>query len=334
MTLQNGGAKTANEREVTFLGAGGAKLAGTLTLPSQPAGAKFPGIIIVTGSGPVDRNGNVGAEFQTNLYKQIAENLAKQGIASLRYDKRGIGGSAANVDPAKVADLAAWENFVDDVSACFRCLQQQKEIDPARTGMLGHSEGGLLVLESADRLRWYRRPPVVLVLASTAGRTIDVVIHEQLVRALTVQHATPEQSKFFLDKNAAITGAIRKTGKVPLDVPAGLAALYPSYIGKFYLGELKADPAKLAAKFPGPVLILQGEKDVQVSAKADAPALDKALKSRTGDAHTLAVIPGVSHNLKPVKNESDPAFAGDMAPEAMSRLSAWLKAKLSGPTRK
>jgi len=88
------------------------------------------------------------------------------------------------------------------------------------------------------------------------------------------------------------------------------------------------DPAELATKYAGPVLILQGERDVQVSARADAPVLDAALHRRRNDDHSLVLVAGASHNLKIVKDDADPGIAGPIAPQAASRLAEWLVAKL------
>ncbi|MBV9866164.1 MAG: alpha/beta fold hydrolase [Abitibacteriaceae bacterium] len=320
------------EREVTFTSQGWVKLAGTLTLPTHAAGVKVPGLILIAGSGPTDRNGNQGA-LHTDLLQQIAAQLARNGIATLRYDKRGIGGSKTDLKDVKWEDYAAWEGFVADAITGLSYLQQQPEIDAARTGFLGHSEGGLLALQAAQTITTTHPPspqmPRVLVLASTPGRPLDVVVREQLSNILKRQHATDEQAQFFLDKNDAIVQEIRQTGAVPKDVPPGLAALYPPYIGKFYRSLLQVDPPQLASQFPGPVLILQGEKDIQVQAAKDAPALDAGLKRRTHDDHQLFVVTGASHNLKAVKDDAEPGFEGLVAPAALDTLTSWLQTKLA-----
>ena len=311
------------EKPVTFTGVGGAVLAGTLTLPAHSGPPAVPGLVLIAGSGPTDRDGNSGP-VQTDLLKQIAQRLAQEGIASLRYDKRGVGGSVMSpADQANLADYVAWENFVGDAAAALHDLQQQPGIDARRTGFLGHSEGGLIALQAAQQTS-ITQPPTLLVLMSTPGRTYDVVISEQLVRILKLQGATAAQTDYFLSKNREIAAAIERTGVVPNDVPPGLAALYPSYIGKFYRSVQLADPAKLAARFSGPVLVLQGQKDVQVSAERDLPVLKAALSSRTRGEYQVSLIPNASHNLKTVTSEADPGLAGPVAPEALSALCGWL----------
>lgn len=326
------------EREVVFAGTGAVRLAGTLTLPTKPDAAPVPGLVLLAGSGPTDRNGNQTG-LRTDVLKQIAAHLAQEGIASLRYDKRGIGANAPLTDPAKLSDFVAWENYVGDTVAGLRYLQQQPEIDPARTGLLGHSEGGLIALQAAHTLQVMpalvttnppsvTQAPQVLVLVSTPGRPLDKVVHEQLAGLLKRQQATPEQMRFFLDKNDAIAEALRKTGVVPNDVPPGLAALYPPYLGRFYHSVLQVNPPLLAAQFSGPVLIIQGAKDIQVQATKDAVALDTALKGRPHDDHELYLVPAASHNLKLVEHETDPGFEGPVVPAALDKLCAWLQVEL------
>jgi hypothetical protein len=323
-------------REVTFTGAGGVRLAGTLTLPPAVAGknVRFPALVLIAGSGPTDRDGNQGEALRTDLLRQAAELLAGIGVAALRYDKRGI--SASQKLPPAGSDwaaFAAWENFVGDAEAALACVRLQPEIDAARAGLFGHSEGGLMALHAADRARGSAKAglPAALVLASTPGRPTDVIVREQLTRILALQKATLEQTKFFLDRNDAIVAAVRATGKVPPDVPPGLAALYPPYLGPFYKSLLALRPTDLAARYTGPVLLLQGAEDVQVSAERDARALDAALAKRRPDRHEMLIAPGVSHNLKPVKGTEDPGFTGPLAPAVAARLRAWAAATLVSP---
>jgi dienelactone hydrolase len=128
-----------------------------LVIPAHQKGKRVPGVIIVAGSGPTDRNGNqLGGEFTTNLYSQLADQLAQQGIASLRYDQRAVGASSSfprpqnpnQPTPAEIKalqDFFDWDNYVGDARDTLRELQQQPEIDPARTALIGHSEGSNIV---------------------------------------------------------------------------------------------------------------------------------------------------------------------------------------------
>jgi len=311
---------TPVEREVKFTGMGGVSLSGTLTLPLGIA--PVAALVLIAGSGPTDRDGNQPPLLQTDLLKQIVADLAKQGIASLRYDKRGQYASGPlPISEQELYDFTAWHNYVGDVAAAYRWLRAQPGIRPSRVGLLGHSEGGLLALDAADTLR--ATPPAVLVLVSTQGRPTNEVLHEQIKRLLDMQGATPEQTKFFMDKNDSILAAIRRTGHVPEDVPPGLAFLYQPYLGKFLQEQLGLTPVKLLASFPGPVLILQGASDVQVSPSEDAGVL-KSAKNEKGISPTLMLIKGASHNLKSVKGAQDAGFSGPIVPDALTALNGWL----------
>ena len=142
-------AKGTKQRAVRFAGSQGATLAGTLLLPIWSELEKVPGVVLVSGSGPTDRDGNNAlVPERIDLLKQIAELLAEAGIASLRYDKRGIGASSAKPH-GSIAELErffAWENFVADVVAAQAELVKHDEIKSYAAAPLGHSEGGLLVL--------------------------------------------------------------------------------------------------------------------------------------------------------------------------------------------
>jgi dienelactone hydrolase len=328
-----GAATEQTEQAVSFPGADGATLAGTLQLPAGEAVG--PGLVLVAGSGPTDRDGNQPPALMTDLLKQIAASLAERGIATLRYDKRGMYANKAGLprEISKFDDFFSWENFVGDVAAACRFLRQQRRVGPDRVGILGHSEGGMLALQAAAVLKAQGRPPAVLVLVSTPGRTIDAVIVDQLKGVLARQHATPQQTQYFLSENARITKAITQTGQVPPDVPAGLAALYPRYLGKFLHSELACDTCKLAGDFAGPVMVMQGSADIQVSPDRDAKALDTALLARKADDHTLAVIDNASHNLKLLQRADDPGFDGPAAPAAVNQLCKWAAAHLAGEVK-
>ncbi len=316
------------EREVTFTGAQGVRLAGTLTIPNSPG--KHPAFLMIAGSGPTDRDGNSALGIKTDLFKQLAASLAKDGVATLRFDKRVTGALRSSIpkDPSGLSEYCSWENFVEDAMAGYRFLRKQPEVDPKRTGLLGHSEGGMLALQGAAGMN--SEKPAALILMGTPGRNIAVILREQINSMLAAQKATPEQTKFFLDKQDSICAAIKQSGKVPANVPAGLVALYPAYLGKFLHSELLFEPTRDASAFPGPVLIIQGEKDVQISAERDAPSLSKALNARRNDRHETFIVPNASHNLKHVTDKTDPGFSGDVDTAVFSKLRTWIKSNLKG----
>lgn len=341
-----------SERDVTYPGVGGVTLAGTLVIPTHKQNAQVPGVIIIAGSGPVDRNGNEPGGFTTNLYSQIADQLAQQGIASLRYDKRGVGASTpypapknpSQPTPAEIKalqDFFAWSNYVEDARATLNFLQQQPEIDSARTALIGHSEGSIIAGVIGAMSQGLAHPPAALVLISAPGRPIDVVLREQLANNYKQQPAIP--AAFVLSKYDEIIASLKQTGQapasafadlkansqVPPQVTQSLEVLFQPAYDEFWQGELQVDPAANARHYPGPVLVLQGAKDVQVFASEDTPLLDAALKSRNPDDHKVVILAGTSHNMKPVQNPAtDPGITGPVVPEFASTLRQWLSEKL------
>lgn len=342
-----------SQREVIYPGATGVTLAGTLVIPAHKQGTRVPGVVIVAGSGPTDRNGNQPGGFTTDLYSQIADQLAQQGIASLRYDKRGIGGSTQlplpkipeQPTPAELKamqDFVAWDNFVGDARATLKYLQQQPEIDPARTALIGHSEGSIIVGQVAALGQGLAHPPAALVLISAPGRPIDVILREQIAHQLEQQPTLP--AAFVLSKYDEIIASLKQTGmpsaaafqdlkansQVPAQLTQNLMALFPPYLDEFWQGELQVDPAATIKHYPGPVLVLQGAKDIQVFATEDTPLLDSALKSRTPEDHQIVIVPNASHNMKFVQDPAtDPGITGPLVPAFTHTLRTWLSGKLS-----
>ena len=307
------GAAAARETEVTFDGVGGVTIAGTLTVPDGgDGGAKFPALLLIAGSGPTDRDGNQPPGLKTDLLKQIAQRLADSGIATLRFDKRGMYANIKDLpkDRSQFGDFFAWENFVGDAEAGVRFLSRQAQIDPAHVGILGHSEGGLLAMEVARSIKSAGAPPAAVILLSTPGRPMEVILDEQLKRLLKLQGASQEQRDSLLADNARICREILDKGTIPPDVPAGLAALYPKYLARFLHSDLAVDPAQLATDLTGPVLVMSGAADVQVSSERDARTLDSALSKRRSGVHTLIIVPQASHNLKIVASTTDPRVRG------------------------
>ncbi|NLU41314.1 MAG: alpha/beta hydrolase, partial [Firmicutes bacterium] len=133
-----------DEREVQVPARGGS-LAATLSIPVDAAG-KVPGVVIVAGSGPTDRDGNNPLiPGEVNTYKEIAHYLASRGVAVLRYDKRGIGGSAG----LALSGTPPFEWYAEDAASCVEFLKSVEEVDAGRVFLAGHSEGGVLALMAA-----------------------------------------------------------------------------------------------------------------------------------------------------------------------------------------
>ncbi len=303
------------EQPVRFAGKGGVTLAGTLLMPLFSEIQYVPGIVLVAGSGPTDRNGNNPlAPDRIDLLKDIAELLARNGIASLRYDKRGIGQSTPRPRGSLEEQEAffAWDNFVGDVEAAHAELLRHDEIKPYATALLGHSEGGLLALAASKALA--AKKLHALVLAATPGRRLDEILRAQIARD------APPALRLPTDRAIA---TILETGRVPTNLPPELQLLFPLYAGPFLQKLLTFDPAVLLAESRMPCLLVQGGADRQVVPMEDVQPLIDALRTR-GVSGEAVVIPQVSHNLKAVTGPLDPGFAGPLSPAVAAALLKWL----------
>ena len=245
-------------------------LRGTLILP----GGAVPGpvVLILPGSGPVDRNGNAPG-MDTDSYKLVARGLADLGIGSLRPDKRGIGESRANA--SRIEDLR-FGTYVDDAVSWLEFLRRRSDV--SKLFVLGHSEGALVATLAAKRTTL-----AGLILLEGAGLPIGQVLARQLGNA-GVSTELQAISK-------TISESLERGVAVP-HIPAELAALYQPRVQPYLMSWMRLDPAVELATVGCPVLIVQGSTDLQVELN-DANRLAAALP-----AAELIVIPGMNHILK------------------------------------
>lgn len=339
--------------ELQYPGAAGVTLSGTLVMPVHAAGQRVPGVIILAGSGSADRDGN-NRHVTTDLYKQIAELLAQEGIATLRYDKRGVGQSTpapVPADPqhptldeqAAFQNFVDWQNFVADAVATEAALLAQPDIDPRHVGIIGHSEGGIIAAELAGMKVAVAQRPSAVVLVGTPGRPYDAVVRDQLARQLELLQAGPTVTQAALShvdmlvadlrqggmNQSALLQALQSDQAIPPQFSATVVGLYSIGLQMFWTATLQISPALDVMQYEGPVLVLQGESDTQVSALRDAPALNQALSARSSGTQQLSLIPKASHFLKAVQDPAaDPGLAGEIVPDAATALRTWLKAEI------
>lgn len=262
--------------EVTVAGPQG-PLAGTYQ-PAQSGDGTGPVIVVVPGSGPTDRNGDSPLGIKAQPYRLLAEALAARGIASVRIDKRGMFGSHAAVADANAATI---EGYADDVHAWARFAARRAGAPCA--WVLGHSEGGLVALQAAQD----SHDICGVILVSAPGRPLADVMREQF-------RANPANAYLLPQALAMLDGlqAGRTTDAAAL--PAPLPMMFPEPVQRYLIGLFRFDPARLAATAAVPIVIVQGDNDLQVSV-ADARRLAAAQPKAT-----LAVLPGVNHVLKVV----------------------------------
>jgi uncharacterized protein len=278
------------------------------TMLSPPA-ARAPVVLIVPGSGPTDRDGNNPLGVRAATYKRLAEELAERGVATVRIDKRGMFASAAAVADPNAVTIA---DYVDDVDAWSSAIRQ-------RTGasclwLLGHSEGGLVALAAAQEVRGI----CGLILISTAGRPLGAVLRDQL-------RANPANAPV-LDQALAAIDAL-EAGR-PADTTRMHPALMPLFappLQPFLINLFALDPARLIALYRGPIAIVHGLRDIQVS-EADARLLKKA-----NPRAELVLLPDVNHVLKTVASDdpgenvatyADPALP--LAPHVAQKISSFV----------
>ena len=284
LTLQNGDTTppaAAVESPYTIR-SGALELGGTLTVPRGARGP-MPVAVIIAGSGPTDRNGNSLMGIRPNAYAQLAWRLAERGIASLRYDKRGMQGTKGTFDMTKMT----LDDFAADARAAAESLAHDARF--SRVVLLGHSEGSSLAFIAARA-----GPPVTAVISvSGLGRPLGVVIREQLARQF--------DSATLVRYDTAMAQYLR--GEQPKDVPPQLGALFVP-INRSFMNSLSSfDPPAAIRAVRQPVLIVQGGRDLQVTV-VDAERLHTAKP----DAQ-LVVVPLANHVLKQV---TDTTLAGQM----------------------
>ena len=246
------------------------ELSGTLTVPILKG--TFPVALIIAGSGPTDRNGN-NAQMKNNSLQLLAHELAAQGIASIRYDKRGIGASKGALISE---ENLRFENYVEDAKAWAAELKADSRF--RELIIIGHSEGsliGMLACEQAD----------LFVSLAGAGRPIDVILKEQLAVQLKGEKKLLRAANDGLSK--------LKEGKLVEDAPVELFGLFRSSVQPYMISWMKYDPAVEISKLKIPIVIVQGSTDLQVK-EEDAVILFKAhpLNSR------LIIIENMNHVLK------------------------------------
>jgi dienelactone hydrolase len=309
----------AKTQEIEFQGATLLTLAGELMLPDGDG--PFACVLMMPGSGPTDRDGNQPG-LKTDVLKQIAEALAAKGIASFRFDKRPVARYRdqwpKTTDMSVFSDYFSFENHVADVEAAYKTMQAHPKIDAKRCGLLGHSEGGLFASWEAPLLK-----PQAVALCGTAGDTLVSVLRFQIGQSVAKSSVPKETADAIIASNEECMKSIVETGKLPAKVHPNLAALYNAAALKLLHAYLTIDPTDHLSQYSGPVLVLNGEKDIQVRATVDAPRLFEALLKRPSSKEEMYIVAGASHCLKVLKDDSDPGFEGPVAPSALDKIASW-----------
>ncbi len=299
------------QEDVTFDN-GDVTLAGTLTLPEGEG--PHPAVVLVTGSGPQDRDESLAPVAAIKPFRLIADHLTRNGIAVLRYDDRGAGESTGDFTTSTIQD------FATDAAAAIDFLASREDINAEQIGLIGHSEGGLVaaMLGSGDTDLAYI---VALAGPGVIGRDVLLVQNERLLAA---QGATDEQIQLqieflqqaypLIDRQdwAALETLLRETittqmeqlpegerppadalgdAQLALTVQAQLSNLQSPWFASF----LNYDPQPDWTQIDIPVLAIFGGKDVQVDAEQNAPAVEAALEQGGNEDYKVIVYPDANH---------------------------------------
>lgn len=314
--------------DVTYANpASGLKLAGTLTLPEGPG--PFPAVLLITGSGPQDRDETL---YGHKPFLLIADALTRKGVAVLRVDDRGVGGSASFAGPSSLADNAS------DAAAGLAWLRARPEIDKTRVGLLGHSEGGTVAIQTAAE-----DPKVAfVVLMSTPGGTGGKLIVDQVEAILKASGAADAQVQSAVAAQRELITIVASPQETATALPAmnavfdrqGLPAdaasrkQLPIMLSSHYRSMVRFDPAPYLAKIRAPVLAIGGDKDLQVSAVTSLPAIKAALPA--GADATLVALPGLNHLLQTARTGLPNEYATieeTLAPAALTAIVDWTVTK-------
>jgi uncharacterized protein len=312
----------------------GVKLAGTLTLP-RGKGA-FPVVILITGSGPQNRNEEL---FGHKPFLVLADYLTRQGVAVLRVDDRGVGGSTGNI-PSSTS-----ENFAADVLAGIEFLKGRKGINPKQIGLIGHSEGGLIAPLVASQsndvafivlLAGLGLPGEGNLLAQGAlilkamGAGAEALVRQratqEMMFAILKQEkdnvAAEKKMREEFDKQMAGASEAEKTQAkqaIESEISRALAPWFRYFVAY--------DPRPTLAKVKRPVLALNGENDLQVPAAENLREIEAALKAAGNKDVTIVRLPKLNH-LFQTSETGLPSEYGKIeetfAPFALKTIGDWI----------
>ena len=328
------------EEEVTVpVAAAGIQLAGTLTLP--PGEGPHPAVVLITGSGPQDRNESLMGHHP---FLVLADHLTRNGIAVLRCDDRGIAQSTGDFSKAVTTD------FADDALAAAAWLRTRKEIDPLKIGLIGHSEGGIVAPMAA-----VREPDHIAFIVLLAG--VGVPMEQILARQSSDVARVMGQSEEKIEKSIAVQRELFTMLKAtPDDAMAQKLALeiMKKQVAEYSPEERKAagfseamiegqsrmiatqwfrkllayDPRPILLQVQCPVLALNGEKDLQVAAKENLAGIQEALFEGRSMRFEIVPFPGLNHLFQTCTTGA-PAEYGEIeetiAPKVLEKISSWIR---------
>lgn len=312
--------------DVTYpAGAAGVTIAGTLTLP--PGSGPFPAVLLITGSGPQDRDETLMGH---RPFLVLSDRLSRAGIAVLRVDDRGVGKSTGSFAAATTLD------FASDAEAGVRFLKGRPEIAAAKIGLVGHSEGGLIAPIVASRST---DVAFVVLLAGPGVTGEQILLHQQekLSRAAGLADAViASRRKMFEaayaelktgdrspEGRARVEKAFADGGMSPEERQIALAQMGAPWFQTF----LTLDPAVYLRQLKVPVLALNGSLDLQVDPAQNLPPIRAALGAAGNTDIEIVELPGLNHLFQHATNGMPTEYGTieeTMAPDVLDRVSSWI----------
>lgn len=328
------------QREVKLTHPDGHTLAGTITVPAGDG--PHPAVVLISGSGLQDRNQEIMGH---RPFLVLADHLTRNGIAVLRADDRGMGGSF--VEDRESLRAATSEDFASDIDILFEHLVSELDIDPAHVGLIGHSEGGYIGPMVADA----RGDVAFLVLMAGTGRPGLDVLKDQSRRIMEVEEVDAETIDATLEQyeqvmSLLISGAtddelrepVRMLSQLQLDaaevdipvtdemVEQAIAELKSPWLQFFMVH----DPAAVLERIDVPIFAINGTLDVQVRASSELPAIEHAVR-RGGGTVTVRPYTGLNHLFQPALTGSVEEYdkiETTIDPQVLKDISDWINAQV------
>lgn len=296
-------------------GTEGWKLKGTLSYPKD--GKPHPLVIIVHGSGPMDRDGTTG---NTKIYRDLAWGLASKGISVFRYDKRSnTHGPKLFMESYQGKTYTAQDEVVDDVLAAIQLLRTNSHVDSTRMFIAGHSQGGMMAPMIAQQSRQLKG---IIMLAANARPIQELLIEQMdyLYPDSTVMDAKNYHEKKRIQHQAKYAQKKKLDPKTPADsLPFGVSATYWNFLNQY-------DQVKTFGKLALPALILQGERDYQVTMKDFQLWQNAGLKRKAST--TFHSYPKLNHLFIRGSGKSSPAEyqqQGNMDVSIITDIHHWIE---------
>ncbi|MFH1197908.1 MAG: alpha/beta fold hydrolase [bacterium] len=327
-----------NEEEVTFENKSeGIKLTGTFTFPKS--GGEYPAVVLVTGSGPQDRDETI---FSHKPFLVLSDYLTRNGIAVLRYDDRGIGQSTGDFSAATTVD------FTSDAQSAIEYLRTRKEVNTNKIGIAGHSEGGLIAPMAASQSKDVKFI-VMLAGPGVSGTQILSLQSKLILKAMGATDEEIEKAAILNEKlyNIIISEPDNEKAKItimteynnyynalsdeekqePGTAPDMFEKNLVQLLSPWFRFFLAYDPQPTLEELTIPVLAINGGKDLQVDPNQNLPEIEKALKNAGNKNFKTIELPGLNHLFQHTETGAISEYGQieeTMSPEVLKIISDWI----------